>query len=115
MPDPDDNTLRLRHRPRMMAEDKALQARSRASAQDRRPVALDQQSVGRLSRMDAMQQQAMAAAQEARRAARHRALDAALQRLEAGEFGYCNDCGDVIGFRRLEPDTLPVRCVSRAA
>ena len=42
-----------------------LERMSAMSQAARAPVTLDQQSVGRLSRMDAMQQQAMAAAQEA--------------------------------------------------
>ena len=44
-------------------------------------VELDQQSVGRLSRMDALQSQAMAQAQQRRRDANKRALQAALRRL----------------------------------
>lgn len=80
------------------------------TAEDRKPVELDQQSVGRLSRMDAMQQQAMASAQDARRNGRIRALNAALQRLDAGEFGWCNECGDFIGLKRLELDPAVMRC-----
>ena len=49
--------------------------RLRGQAQDScAPVTLDQQSVGRLSRMDAMQQQAMHIANDARRQQRHTAL-----------------------------------------
>ena len=73
-------------------------------------MALDQSSVGRLSRMDAMQQQAMAAAQEARRHGRIRALEAAIRRLEDGAFGWCEDCGEFIGERRLDLDPTLVRC-----
>ena len=71
---------------------------------------LDQQSVGRLSRMDAMQRQATAAAQEARRHGRIRALEEALRRLEAGEFGWWEDCGAFIGERRLDLDPTLARC-----
>ena len=45
-----------------------LLALSEAADEDRKPVELDQQSVGRLSRMDSMQVQAMAKAADARRA-----------------------------------------------
>jgi len=114
MADPDDSALRARYLPRLMAEGEALDAQSQASATDRQPVALDQQSVGRLSRMDALQQHAMAAAQETRRAGRHRAIAAALARLEAGDFGYCDDCGDFIGTKRLDLDPTLMRCVSCA-
>ena len=50
-------------------------------------VKLDQQSVGRLSRMDALQAQAMAQETERRRALDLRKIDAALTRIDEGEFG----------------------------
>ena len=77
-------------------------------------VELDQQSVGRLSRMDAMQSQAMAKATQARRDSMRRGLQLALARMEAGEFGYCDDCGEDIALRRLELDPTVRRCVSCA-
>lgn len=89
---------------------RGLREASVHTAADRRPVELDQQSVGRLSRMDAMQQQAMAAAQETRRHGRIKGLEAAIRRIEAGEFGFCNDCGDFIGLPRLELDPTIMRC-----
>ncbi len=111
---PDDAALRARYLPRLEAELAALRAASSAAADDRRPVTLDQQSVGRLSRMDALQQQAMAAAQEARRQGRIRALLAALGRIRAGEFGWCDACGAFIGTRRLDADPAATRCVGCA-
>ena len=71
-------------RRRLLAERAALHGVSTASAESRDPVALDQTSVGRLSRMDAMQQQAMALATEWRRAVVLARIDAALVRIEAG-------------------------------
>jgi DnaK suppressor protein len=59
-------------------------------------VELDQQSVGRLSRMDALQSQAMAQAQQRRRDVLKGSLQAALLRLKEEEFGYCLECGDEI-------------------
>jgi DnaK suppressor protein len=91
-----------------------LRAESERTRADRSPVLLDQQSVGRLSRMDALQQQAMASAQDARRKARLRAIKAALARLEAGDFGWCEDCGEFIGTKRLDLDPTLMRCVSCA-
>lgn len=87
-----------------------MRAASGATAEHRKPVELDQQSVGRLSRMDAMQQQAMAAAVDARRGGRIRALEAALQRIEGDEFGWCSVCGEFIGDKRLELDPTILRC-----
>ncbi|HSV29256.1 MAG TPA: TraR/DksA C4-type zinc finger protein [Candidatus Omnitrophota bacterium] len=82
-----------------------------------RPVELDQQSVGRLSRMDALQMQAMAAEHERRFKAEHHRIIAALQRLEAGEYGYCLSCEAKIPAKRLELDpsvTLCVKCAEAA-
>ncbi|MCG6113261.1 MAG: TraR/DksA family transcriptional regulator [Paracoccus sp.] len=88
-----------------------LQQASDDTADSRKPVELDQQSVGRLSRMDAMQNQAMASAVEARRHARMRAVMAALGRIEAGDFGFCDECGDPIPFKRLSLDPTVLRCI----
>ena len=77
-------------------------------------VQLDQQTVGRLNRMDALQNQAMAKATQARRAAERSRLAAALVRIDQGEFGYCEDCGDDIAVPRLDLDPAAVRCISCA-
>lgn len=110
MTDPTQEELKTAFLPRLRDELDALRSASAQTAADRRPVELDQQSVGRLSRMDAMQQQAMAAAQETRRLARVRALEAAIRRIDAGEFGWCDDCGEFIGRRRLELEPTVMRC-----
>jgi len=91
-----------------------LKALSSGSADARKPVELDQQSVGRLSRQDALQQQAMANAQEARRANENRKIDAALARIADGEYGWCEDCGEAIAIKRLEIDPTAMRCASCA-
>lgn len=67
-------------------------------------VMLDQSSVGRLSRMDAMQQQAMAVSQRALLLRRKTQLEAAIHRMENGTFGYCCQCGADIAIKRLESD-----------
>lgn len=110
MEDPTPDELKVAFLPRLEQELQSLREASVQTAADRRPVELDQQSVGRLSRMDAMQQQAMAAAQETRRHGRIKALEAAIRRIEAGEFGYCDGCGDFIGLPRLELDPTIMRC-----
>ena len=74
-------------------------------------VELDQQSVGRLSRMDALQSQAMAQAQQRRRDAHKKALQAALHRLVEDEFGYCMECGDEIEEARLLANPAVLKCV----
>ena len=80
-----------------------------------RTVELDQQAVGRLSRMDALQNQAMAKANGARRQAERTRLNAALERLDAGEFGYCDDCGELINPKRLALDPTATLCVECAS
>lgn len=87
---------------------------SQSADEDRKPVELDQQSVGRLSRMDSMQVQAMAKAADARRAQEIRRVDAALQRLEDDEYGWCVQCGDEIEAKRLEVDPAAPRCAGCA-
>lgn len=77
-------------------------------------VSLDQQSVGRLSRMDALQNQAMAKAQQQRRNQQKQRLLAAKRRLDDGEFGYCIDCGIEITAKRLELDPAVLKCISCA-
>ncbi|TGD41777.1 TraR/DksA family transcriptional regulator [Pseudotabrizicola sediminis] len=110
MSEPTPEQLRSRFLPRLREELDELHEASGATIEHRKPVELDQQSVGRLSRMDAMQQQAMATALDARRNGRIRALEAALQRLEGEHFGWCDACGEFIGEKRLELDPTIMRC-----
>jgi DnaK suppressor protein len=77
-------------------------------------VELDQQAMGRLSRQDALQSQAMARATHVRRDVERRRLRAALERIREGEFGYCEDCGDEIAQARLALDPGVTRCISCA-
>lgn len=110
MSEPTPEQLRSLFLPRLQEELAALRKASDATVEHRKPVELDQQSVGRLSRMDAMQQQAMATAVDARRAGRIRALEAAIVRTMTDEFGWCTTCGEFIGEKRLELDPTIMRC-----
>ncbi len=96
------------------AERAGLLEASESTVEERRPVELDQQSVGRLSRMDAMQVQAMAQAVEVRRRGRLQRIEAALKRLDAGDYGYCTSCDEDIPLKRLEIDPATERCVDCA-
>lgn len=89
-----------------------LEAEDRAGAEDRSVVELDQTSVGRLSRMDALQRQAMAQAAARRRAAERVRVAAALDRLESGEWGFCTDCGEEIPAARLAADPAAALCAA---
>ena len=65
------------------------------------PVALDQASVGRLTRMNEMQTQQMALENSRRHQEQLAELAGALKRIEAGNFGSCFVCGEDIDPRRL--------------
>ena len=102
------------YRGRLTQELERLVRESAESKSGRQPVALDQQSVGRLSRMDALQVQAMAQEIERRRQTRIRAVGAALERIEEGEFGLCTACGEDIAEARLELDPAIATCIDCA-
>ena len=93
----------------------ALIEEDRLAEDERKPVTLDQEAVGRLSRMDAMQVQAMAEAQSRRRAALRSRIHAALERIDEGELGYCLDCGEEIAEKRLEHDPSVTQCIKCAS
>lgn len=92
-----------------------LKALDAEAASWRNTVELDQQSVGRLSRMDAMQQQEMAQAEARRRTSDLARIEMALKRIEQGEFGWCTECGEPIAFKRLEIDPAAHLCIGCAA
>lgn len=82
--------------------------------ESRQVVELDQQSVGRLSRMDAIERQAMAEATNRLRQNEMSQLRAAIRRIEDGDFGYCVDCGENIEKNRLSKHPTVLRCVDCA-
>lgn len=98
-------------RQRLFARRNELRGLQAISSDARDAVPLDQQSVGRLSRMDAMQQQAMAQANERQRAAELHRIDRALTRLNDGDYGFCEGCDEPIPTRRLDVDLSVATCV----
>lgn len=102
-------------RARLLAERAVLEQASDTAAEVRGPVTLDQQSVGRLSRMDAMQVQAMAVATEERRRQQIARIEAALKRLDDGTYGACVICGEEIAPKRLALDPAVPTCIRCAA
>ena len=77
-------------------------------------VELDQTRVGRLSRMDAMQAQAMSKETGRRRRQKLMQIEAALRRIEHGEYGYCQECGEEIAAARLQIDPTVLLCIACA-
>jgi len=78
-------------------------------------VELDQSSVGRLSRMDALQGQAMSQERARRRQIELQKIAAALRRIEAGDYGFCVRCGEDIADKRLELDPAAPLCIDCAS
>jgi DnaK suppressor protein len=81
---------------------------------DRGTVELDQTTVGRLSRMHALQEQATALATARKREEELARIDAALKRIEEGDYGYCLVCGEEIDERRLDLDPSLPTCIDCA-
>lgn len=101
-------------RAKLLERKAALKADDDSTAEERAPVALDQQAVGRLSRMDAMQVHAMAEATHERRLIELKRIAAALERMEDGEYGYCVACDGKIAAKRLDLDPAVPTCIKCA-
>jgi DnaK suppressor protein len=102
-------------RQRLLQRQRELRALQETGEDSAGVVELDQTRVGRLSRMDALQGQAMSQERLRRRQRELQRIAAALRRLERGEYGDCRDCGEAIDVRRLEMDpaaTLCIRCAT---
>ncbi len=105
-----DNEIKKRLQTKMQELEELLNV----SADDSAPVELDQTQQGRLSRMDAMQQQAMAAETQRRRRRDVQLVQAALKRLDEGEYGYCVNCGEAVEAERLALDPATPFCIAHA-
>jgi DnaK suppressor protein len=94
-----------------------LELRLREITEDRKtidPVVLDQSRVGRVSRMDAMQQQAMSQAAARLVAMEERRVRMALNRMATGDYGYCINCDEEIVEGRLRVDPGILTCIDCA-
>jgi DnaK suppressor protein len=76
-----------------------------------KPVQLSK-PIGRLSRMDAIQQQQMTKASRASYATKLRQIEASLEAHRKGEYGYCRACEEAIGYRRLKARPETPFCLS---
>ncbi|MEM7621165.1 MAG: TraR/DksA family transcriptional regulator [Pseudomonadota bacterium] len=77
-------------------------------------ITLDQQVLGNISRMDALQQRALARAAESRRQFEIKSIEAALRRIDEEEYGYCGRCGAEISERRLQVNPCAAYCIECA-
>jgi len=99
---------------RLNALREELLHKKESAADDSSPVELDQTRVGRLSRMDAMQQQAMSQELERRRDTQLKRIEGAFIRLEKGTYGDCVGCGIAIDAKRMDFDPTAFFCVECA-
>ncbi len=103
-----------KHRLKLEALQRILQEVQSSGEQAAQTVELDQARVGRLSRMDAIQAQAISIATNSRRETELRRIAAALQRIADGEYGYCLSCGEPVAPGRLEIDPAASLCIECA-
>ena len=108
----DEGIERIRQQLLRRRED--LRSVGEMAAAGTRIVELDHSRIGRLSRADALQSQAMSLEVKRRRGLELQRLEAALQRIDAGTFGICTRCEEDVGMRRLEANPTAVLCIDCA-
>jgi DnaK suppressor protein len=82
-------------------DQRKLERSMRSTAKTMKPVGLDQTSVGRLSRIDSLQNQGLTRNLQEREQARLGQIVSARQRFEAGTYGRCVACSATIPYERL--------------
>jgi DnaK suppressor protein len=106
-----DQAQRLELRADLEALVGELRALIESVREGAKPVDLDQ-PIGRVSRMDAIQQQSMLKANRGAAQQRAAQAEAALRRLDEGEYGECVACGEDVGFARLKARPEAPFCVA---
>lgn len=101
MPDLDEQQLE-RFRERLLATKEAAKTLLSQSAKETRPVEVSGSSIGRLTRIDAIQMQGMTQMSEGQLRIRLQQIEVALGALEEGTYGSCRYCKGPIGLPRLE-------------
>ena len=99
----------------LLRQQRDLLALEQTGDEAAKTVELDQTRVGRLSRMDALQAQAMSIETKRRRGIELQQIEAALRRIERDEYGYCVRCGEEIAAARLEHNPAAPLCISCAS
>ena len=95
----------------LLALREKLDAQLKSSEAGAKPVDLDQ-PIGRLSRMDAMQQQSMVQANRRAAEQRRSQVERALRRANEDEYGLCMECEEAIGFARLKARPESPLCIN---
>ncbi|HYJ81200.1 MAG TPA: TraR/DksA C4-type zinc finger protein [Longimicrobiaceae bacterium] len=94
-----------------------LERSLKISGENGRARDLEQDTVGRLSRIDAIQNQGFMQNLEERERVQLRQVVDALRRMEEGSYGACTACGGAIPYERLIifPETLACTACTRRA
>lgn len=95
----------------LVAQRDELQAFLRLTAEGSKPVDLGT-PIGRLSRMDAIQQQEMTKASRATLERKLLQVQASLDAFDRGDYGLCRSCEEPIGYRRLRARPEAPFCLS---
>lgn len=110
-----DESKKAELRTRIEQELKDLQQSISSLEDQTKPVAPDQ-SLGRLTRLDNMNNQAVARDSLSKARMRMLKLQRALEHMDDPDFGYCEECGEEIPLRRLmllPESTMCVACAEQ--
>lgn len=97
-------------RVRLQTLQKEIEEGLESNTQETEVVQLDT-AIGRLSRMDAMQNQQMALELKRRQEARLQRVKNALKNIDRGKYGVCGKCRQPIDESRLEVQPDAVMCI----
>ena len=100
---------------KLLENRKILMAAIEGETESSKIVELDQSTMGRLSRMDALQGQAMSKETKSRHEEELRRISSALSRIESGDYGYCLQCDEPILKARLDVDPAALLCITCAS
>jgi|TARA_B100000902_G_C27292697_1_gene908098 DnaK suppressor protein len=107
-----ENSKYIELKKMILSELKALEQNLNDARGASKVVELDQQLIGRLSRMDSIRDKEMSKANLGRRTQRKSQLLEVLERLKENDFGFCIDCGEEIDIRRLRINPIVRKCFS---
>jgi DnaK suppressor protein len=88
-------------RQRLIEAKAAAESLLEQTTEDARPVEVSGSTIGRLTRMDAMQMQAMAQMNQRQLGIRLQQISVALAAIEQGTYGICRHCKEPISIARL--------------
>ncbi len=96
----------------LKVQKQALKLQLKQVENNTQPVTLDQQSVGRVSRIDAIQQQQMAVANSQQLMQQLQAINTSQKRIRDDEYGLCLECAEPIGYARLQVQPFAAYCLA---